>query len=609
MRRNRFEDTGGHGSAEITRPVARDPGTDAELHTSESGVNESEASYRTLIENSLTGICVQQDGLLSYVNQRFADIFGYSREELIGLRLWELVAPEHSDLVKQRHIERLAGKEPIKQYEITIVTRDGGKKYLAVWFSLIRHGGRAGILGNVVDITELKQAQEAVKESEQHFRTLFESAPDSIFTKNLSLRYTHVNPAMQDLLGMPEKELVGKTDIELFGRRVGSHLKRMESRVLSGEPLAAQHTRTLQGIPTAFHEIRVPMRNSAGEIVGVYGISRNITDLKRGLAPPRASSSSEAVSAVMQATLATARTAAKKDGIILILGESGVGKDYLARYIHQHSERRDGPFFAMNCAALPPDLAESELFGHEPGAFTGATGRKRGLLELAEGGTLLLNEIGDLSLPLQAKLLTFLDTRSFTRLGGERSIAVNARLVAATNKDLVSDVTQGRFRHDLYYRINVLAIRVPPLRERREDIPGLVDHIMTELVGQMQLPHPPALDSNTLSILKNYRWPGNVRELRNVLERGLMLWEGGPLRLTVNAEIAVKGESLCNVRFPNDQTLHDVTDEVIRTLCTEALRRAAGSKKRAADLLGISRNSLYRYMKRLGLLGDSGTYD
>ena len=173
--------------------------------------------------------------------------------------------------------------------------------------------------------------------------------------------------------------------------------------------------------------------------------------------------------------------AAKKNSTILLLGESGSGKDYIAKYIHEHSDRSGWPYFSINCAAIPSELAESELFGHEKGAFTGAVAQKRGLLELAEGGTLLLNEIGELSPLLQAKLLTFLDTRAFTRVGGVKEIIVNVRLLAATNRDLWKEVQEGRFRSDLFYRINVLTIKIPPLRERTEDIPVLVEEILSQL--------------------------------------------------------------------------------------------------------------------------------
>lgn len=299
-------------------------------------------------------------------------------------------------------------------------------------------------------------------------------------------------------------------------------------------------------------------------------------------------------------TFELARTAADNDGIVLLLGESGTGKDWLARWIHQRSSRRDGPFFDINCAALPRELAESELFGHEPGAFTGTRGRKRGLLELAQKGTLLLNEIGELDLPLQSKLLTFLDSRSFIRIGGERSISVNARIFAATNRDLSHEVEQGRFRQDLYYRINVLPIHVPALRERREDIPLLVEELLDRLHVDMGLPERPLVDQGAMEVLTHYCWPGNIRELRNVLERSLML---SPERVLSRQHLYIEGEPQeweFRLQFTPGRNLHDVVREATRHYVSEALRRSP-TKQKAAELLGISRHALAHQIKILGL--------
>lgn len=309
-------------------------------------------------------------------------------------------------------------------------------------------------------------------------------------------------------------------------------------------------------------------------------------------------------SEAMRNTLTQARHAAASDSIVLLLGESGSGKDFLARYIHERSRRANGPFFSINCAAVAPELAESELFGHEPGAFTGARGRKRGLLELAEAGTLLLNEVGELSKAMQAKLLTFLDTRSFTRVGGETHISVNARLIAATNKELDKEVANGGFRRDLYYRLNVLSINVPPLRRRIEDLPYLVREMLAQLSDEMGLLKPIQADGKTLARLSEYNWPGNVRELRNVLERGLMLSDSGKINLTSMGIDAQQEDWSYVIQFPVNKNIHDVTREVKRSLALEALRRSGGSKQGAASLLGISRHAFAHQMKAIGLADD-----
>jgi DNA-binding NtrC family response regulator len=315
---------------------------------------------------------------------------------------------------------------------------------------------------------------------------------------------------------------------------------------------------------------------------------------------PRPTQPTEYRSPAMRETLDVATKVARQDGIVLILGESGTGKDWLARWIHGHSRRAEGPFFGINCAALPRELAESELFGHEPGAFTGTRGRKRGLIELAERGSLLLNEIGELDLDLQSKLLTFLDTRSFMRIGGERPVTVDARIIAATNRELANEVTSGKFRGDLYYRLNVVPVRLPPLRERPEDIPRLVDEILDRLMAEMGLPARPTVTPDALRALRAHPWPGNVRELRNLLERALVLSSDGKIHSRELLLDRRPSEWSLTVPFPTGQSLHEVTADVARGLIAEALRRA-GSLKQAAALLGISRHSLAHQMKALGL--------
>ena len=302
----------------------------------------------------------------------------------------------------------------------------------------------------------------------------------------------------------------------------------------------------------------------------------------------------------MRETLRAARMASRTDSTVLLTGESGSGKDHLAAYIHDHSSRSGGPFFSVNCAAVSPELAESELFGHEAGAFTGARARKRGLLELAEGGTLLLNEVGELSLGLQAKLLTFLDTRSMTRVGGEKEVTVNARIIAATNRHLEEEVAEGRFRADLFYRLNVFCIRVPPLRERLPDLARLVEEIVSQLAADQQLPTSPRIDTHTVEKLRQYHWPGNVRELRNVLERALIISGGGTLVLPpLRPEEMPVRESPEAFFIPQDRTFNEIVNELKVRLVRDALQQCEGNRSQAAKMLGVSRGSIVNYIKEL----------
>ena len=448
----------------------------------------------------------------------------------------------------------------------------------------------------------------ARQESEQRFRGIFEGAQDYIYLQDRSLRFTLVNPAVEKLVGRPASEIIGVTYQDLFGEAGLDQVMEACTRVLEGESIEEEHTRNVNGIPLTFLETRVALRDSDGVIVGVFTISREITERKRAERRPLLTPG-EYPSEAMAATLGLALIAAQRESIVLLVGESGSGKDHLARYIHQHSDRSSGPYFSINCAAIPSELAESELFGHEKGAFTGAVSRKRGLLELAEGGTLLLNEIGELPFPLQAKLLTFLDTRKFTRVGGEKEITVNVRLIAATNRNLQKEVEAGRFRNDLFYRIDVLSITVPPLRERREDIPILIAEILSQLHSEFEFTAPPSLDAATMELLKRYSWPGNVRELRNVLERAVIVSDGGTIDLTALQlrmdKEGPKTEWSFSTSFPFGSTLQDVTDELTKSLVVETLRLCAGNKRKAAKNLGISRDTLYRHMKKFGMETDN----
>jgi PAS domain S-box-containing protein len=456
-------------------------------------------------------------------------------------------------------------------------------------------------------IIECKRAERALRESEERFRAIFEGADEMIFLKDADLRYTHVNPALCNLLGVPAAEILGRRANDFYDEKASRHLEERDLRVLTGERIEMEHARRVRGTLMTFHDTIVPIRDSGDEIVGICGISRDITERTRLLSEgpiPAESSLSQA----MQGTLDKARIAANTESILLLQGESGSGKDYLARWIHERSQRSSGPFFAVNCAAIARELAESELFGHERGAFTGAAGRKKGMFELAEGGTILLNEIGELELSLQSKLLAFLDTHSFLRVGGEREIQVDTRLIAATHRNLEDGVAQGRFLEPLYYRLSVFPIHVPPLRERSEDMPVLVETIMAKLAREMQLTQLPRLGPHHMDALTRYPWPGNIRELSNVLERSLILWKGGPFELALPASQTRDDDWSYTVRYTPGRTVRDVTDEIKSFMCAAAMDVCQGNKKEAAKLLNISRDAFYKYIKRMAKRPEKKTH-
>jgi two-component system response regulator PilR (NtrC family) len=308
----------------------------------------------------------------------------------------------------------------------------------------------------------------------------------------------------------------------------------------------------------------------------------------------------------MQEIFAVVERVARTNSTVLLEGESGTGKELIARALHYASPRREARFLSVNCGALPETLLESELFGHKRGAFTGAVADKRGLLQAAEGGTLLLDEVGEMSPAMQVKLLRALQDKRVRAVGSNVEEPVDVRIIAATNRDLAQLVEAGEFREDLYYRINVIPIRVPPLRQRREDIPLLVDHFLKKFATEMEIA-PKRLSVEALKILEAYHWPGNVRELENVIERALALSSGDALGAEDIPTHLLRPvpATAATAELPADGLdLEAHLDDLRRELMAQALDRSAGVQTRAAELLGMSFRSFRYYGKKLGLTGE-----
>jgi DNA-binding NtrC family response regulator len=299
------------------------------------------------------------------------------------------------------------------------------------------------------------------------------------------------------------------------------------------------------------------------------------------------------VSPAMQDIFATIMRVAPTRATVLLAGESGVGKDMIARAIHQHSPRKDRPFVKINCTAIPENLMESELFGYEKGAFTGANISKPGKFEQANTGTVMLDEIGDVPASVQVKLLRILQEREFERLGSNKTQQTDVRVIAATNVDLRAALEQGTFREDLYYRLNVVPMNIPPLRERKEDIPYLVDYFVKKFGGE--------ISEGALERLVSYHWPGNVRELENVIERSILLAKGPRVEaddIKIESGIGRARPAFSTDAFlPEGMTLDQYEQSIIR----EALKRANGNKSQAARLLGLTRNALRYRLTQMGI--------
>jgi DNA-binding NtrC family response regulator len=302
----------------------------------------------------------------------------------------------------------------------------------------------------------------------------------------------------------------------------------------------------------------------------------------------------------MREIFATISRVAPTRATVLLAGESGVGKDLIARAIHHHSPRRDRPFVKINCTALPENLMESELFGYEKGAFTGANATKPGKFEQADTGTVFLDEIGDVPASVQVKLLRILQEREFERLGSNKTRHIDVRVLAATNVDLRAALEQGTFREDLYYRLNVMPLSIPPLRERREDIPFLAEHFVTKLSNDLGS-QVTGISEEAIQRLMQYHWPGNVRELENVIERSMVL-ASSPVLAAADIRLdtaprAHRPAANAEYALPDGMTL----DEYEQTIIRDALKRAGGNKSQAARLLGLTRNALRYRLTQMGL--------
>jgi two-component system NtrC family response regulator/two-component system nitrogen regulation response regulator GlnG len=312
--------------------------------------------------------------------------------------------------------------------------------------------------------------------------------------------------------------------------------------------------------------------------------------------------------------------AAPTDALVLLRGESGTGKELVARALYQHSARSTQPFSVINCVAIPDTLLESELFGYERGAFTGASSRRIGKIEQAEGGTVFLDEIGDIPLNVQAKLLRLLQEKQIERLGGREPVKVNVRIIAATNRDLEAAVSEGRFRDDLYYRLNVVTLRLPPLRERKEDISHLVRHFIWRLAEEMEIPAP-EISAEALERLSAYDWPGNVRELANLTQKLIIFNQGGPITgaetsAALTPAHAAGGEAVVQDigqspltayvsrmlrRHPGEKGFDNLMDEMGAVIIREALALYSGNRSQTARMLGLSRPTLLSKIEKYGL--------
>jgi PAS domain S-box-containing protein len=575
----------------------------------------SELRYRRLFETAKDGILIldAKTGEITDVNPFLLNLLGYSLDELVGTRVWE-IGPFKDIRECQLAFVELQEKECIRYESLPLETKDGRRIY--VEFVSNVYGLSAGtrvIQCNIRDITQRKQTEEALRLSDERFRVALKNSPITVFSQDRDLRYTW---SYNSQLPLPTSEKPGKAIDEFFEPGEAARSAEVRRRVLETAVGVRDEMQVTFGGKKHYYDTTIePVLDAAGHVIGLTGASMDVTafrelteqlrEAEKKLTEEKLYLEQEIVtelgfgeivgsSKALQAVMEKVGQVAATDATVLLLGETGTGKELVARAVHRASQRAGNSFIKLNCAAIPSGLLESELFGNERGAFTGAVSKRIGRLELADKGTLFLDEIGEISLALQPKLLRVLQDQEFERLGGIHTLKVNFRLIAATNRDLGEAVRESEFRSDLFYRLNVFPIRVPPLRERREDIPLLVEHFVQTFALSMKKSIT-SIPKKTMDALMGWDWPGNVRELENFVERSVIYTQGSVL---------VSPLSEMSPTAAEEKSRHQSLETAQRDCILRALRVSEGrisGTSGAARRLGLKRTTLQSKMKHLGI--------
>jgi PAS domain S-box-containing protein len=430
---------------------------------------------------------------------------------------------------------------------------------------------------------------------------ILESISDGVFTVDMNWRITSFNRAAEAITGVARAEAIGKPCCDVFRSSMCESECALRQTMKNGKPVIGQagYIIDARGNRIPISVSTAVLRDGRGIIKGGAETFRDLSDLEvlqEELRGRFRTGDLVSRSPIMQRIFEVLPAIAASPSTVLILGDTGTGKEVLARTIHALSPRKEGPFIAVNCSALPDSLLESELFGYKAGAFTGANRDKAGRFSMARGGTLFLDEIGEVSAALQVRLLRVLQDRIYEPLGATRSEIADVRIVAATNRDLAERMRQGDFREDLYYRINVVRIELPPMRRRKEDIPLLAEQFI-ERFNRLQKKSITRVAPEALALLMAHDWPGNVRELENVIERAFILCSKGPITLS-----HLPGELYAHAHAAGGPiTIHKAHEELDAQAIRTALLRHGNNRQAAADELGIHKTTLFRKMKKLGI--------
>jgi PAS domain S-box-containing protein len=581
-------------------------------------LQEREARVRRLIDANIIGVSLWHgDGRILDANEEFLRIVGYDREDLVSgdVHWTDLTPPEEREAVLQT-LEKVTAGSNQKAEERELLRKDGSRVPVLAGGTTFEGVPDEG-LGFVVDVTERKRAELALRESEREARLIVETIPGFVASLSPAGEVESVSNGLIEYCGQ------GLEAMKQWGTNGTVHVDDLPHvvelftrKITSGEPYDFDaRIRRRDGIYRWFQVRGLPLRDAGGQIVRWYSLLSDIEDRKRAEAElsalkdqlykenlvlrdevDRTSMFEEIVgtSPALQPVLARVTKVAGGDSTVLITGETGTGKELVARAIHRRSARASRAFVSINCAAIPRELVASELFGHEKGAFTGATQRRLGRFELAHGGTIFLDEIGELPMETQVALLRVLQEREFDRVGGTSPVRVDVRVVAATNRDLQAAVEAGTFRSDLFYRLNVFPVAVPALRERADDIPLLVEYFIdrySRKAGKTLR----RINKRTLDHLRAYPWPGNVRELQNIIERSVIVCDTEEFTVDeswLSGRPTIEGP----LRLSGTVAAHE------KTLIEDALRACGGrvyGPAGAAERLGIARSTLESKIRAL----------